>query len=60
MHVASNDDGPPIDHVKGGDAEHVTAAGFKLIGDLAARAIASGTGPLIFTNSCSPAGYRSS
>ena len=34
-HVASNDDGPAIDHVKGGVADQVTAAGYKLIGDLA-------------------------
>jgi two-component system NtrC family response regulator len=40
MHVASNDDGPPIDHVKGGDSEQVSAAGFKLIGDLAREPLA--------------------
>ena len=43
MHVASNDDGPRIDHVTVGDADQVTAAGFKLIGDLAREPIAAVT-----------------
>src|SRR5258707_677454 len=60
MHVASNDDGPPIDHLKGGDAEQVTAAGFKLIGDLAREPIADGTVTLPdFQEQLLAAGYRS-
>ncbi len=40
MHVASNDDGPSIDHMKAGDVDQVTATGFKLIGDLAHEPLA--------------------
>jgi two-component system NtrC family response regulator len=56
MHVASNDDGPPIDHVKAGDAEQVTAAGFKLIGDLAREPFAA---PHDLQEQLLAAGYRS-
>src|SRR5882672_10478719 len=35
MYVASNDDGPKIDHATGTDSDQVTAAGSKIIGDLA-------------------------
>jgi len=60
MHVASNDDGPSIDHAKGGDAEQVTAAGFKLIGDLAREPMASGiTVPPDLHEQLLAAGYRS-
>jgi transcriptional regulator with GAF, ATPase, and Fis domain len=56
VHVASNDDGPPIDHVKGGDGEEVTAAGFKLIGDLARE---PGMAPPDLQEQLLAAGYRS-
>jgi transcriptional regulator with GAF, ATPase, and Fis domain len=60
IHVASNDDGPPIDHVKGGDAEQVTAAGFKLIGDLAREPLAAGNiPPPDLREQLLAAGYRS-
>jgi transcriptional regulator with GAF, ATPase, and Fis domain len=59
MLVASNDDGPSIDHAKGGDAEQVTAAGFKLIGDLAREPIAGGTVPAGLREQLLAAGYRS-
>lgn len=59
-HVASNDDGPPIDHVKGGDADQVTATGFKLIGDLAREPLAPGIiEPADVREQLLAAGYRS-
>src|SRR6266446_1829035 len=60
IHVASNDDGPPIDHVKGGDSDQVTAAGFKLIGDLAREPIVPGiVDPPDLREQLLAAGYRS-
>ena len=58
-HVASNDDGPPINQVRGGDVEEVTAAGFKLIGDLAHEPLAAGTAPADLQEQLLAAGYRS-
>ena len=60
VHVASNNDGPAIDHVTGGDAELVTAAGFKLIGDLIHEPIAAGAiVPADLPEQLIAAGYRS-
>ena len=41
IHVASNDDGPPIKHATGDDSDEVTATGFKIIGDLAREPLGS-------------------
>src|SRR6266850_6788838 len=43
IHVASNDDGPRIEHATGGDSDEVTATGFKLIGDLAREPLGGGS-----------------
>src|SRR5258707_11424821 len=60
MHVASNDDGPSIDHMKAGDVDQVTAAGFKLIGDLAREPLAAGiVEPSDLQEQLLAAGYRS-
>jgi transcriptional regulator with GAF, ATPase, and Fis domain len=60
MHVASNEDGPPIDHVKIGDADQVTKAGFKLIGDLEREPLAAGiVEPSDLQEQFLAAGYRS-
>ena len=60
VHVASNNDGPSIDHVKAGDSDQVTAAGFKLIGDLAREPLAAGiVEPSDLREQLLAAGYRS-
>jgi transcriptional regulator with PAS, ATPase and Fis domain len=60
MHVASNDDGPAIDHVQAGDVDQVTTAGFKLIGDLAREPLAPGiVEPSDLQEQLLAAGYRS-
>jgi hypothetical protein len=50
---------PLINHVRGGDVEEVTAAGFKLIGDLAREPRAAGTAPPDLQERLLAAGYRS-
>jgi transcriptional regulator with GAF, ATPase, and Fis domain len=60
IHVASNDDGPPLDHVNGGDSDQVTAAGFRLIGDLAREPLVAGiVEPPDLQEQLIAAGYRS-
>jgi transcriptional regulator with GAF, ATPase, and Fis domain len=58
MHVASNDDGPSIDHLKAADAGQVVAAGIKLIGDLAREPLAV-IEPADLREQLLAAGYRS-
>jgi transcriptional regulator with GAF, ATPase, and Fis domain len=58
MHVASNDDGPTLDHLKAADADQVAAAGFKLIGDLARESLAV-IEPADLREQLLAAGYRS-
>jgi hypothetical protein len=60
MHVASNDDGPSIDHMKAGDVDQVTTTGFKLVGDLAREPLAAGfVEPFDLRERLLAAGYRS-
>ena len=60
MHVASNDDGPSIDHMKAADVDQVTTTGFKLIGDLAHEPLAAGiVEPSDLRERLLAAGYRS-
>jgi transcriptional regulator with GAF, ATPase, and Fis domain len=60
MHVASNDDGPSIDHMKAGDVDQVTTVGFKLIRDLAREPLAAGiVEPADLQEQLLAAGYRS-
>jgi len=60
IHVASNDDGPRIEHATGGDSDEVTATGFKLIGDLAREPLGGGSiEPPDLREQLLAAGYRS-
>jgi transcriptional regulator with GAF, ATPase, and Fis domain len=60
IHVASNDDGPSLDRVRGEDSDQVTAAGFKLIGDLEREPLAAGiVEPPDLHAQLLAAGYRS-
>jgi transcriptional regulator with GAF, ATPase, and Fis domain len=60
IHVVSNDDGPPLDHVKAQDTDQVTAVGFKLIGDLAHEPLAPDSlEPPDLQEQLLAAGYRS-
>jgi transcriptional regulator with GAF, ATPase, and Fis domain len=58
IHVASNDDGPPIEQVKVPDFNQVTAAGFKLVGDLAREPLGN-IEPADLREQLLAAGYRS-
>jgi transcriptional regulator with PAS, ATPase and Fis domain len=58
IYVASNDDGPRIDHATGGDSDRVTASGFRLIGDLAGEPL-PGAEPADLREQLLAAGYRS-
>jgi transcriptional regulator with GAF, ATPase, and Fis domain len=58
MHVASNDDGPSLDHLKAADVDQVVAAGFKLIGDLARESLPV-IEPVDLREQLLAAGYRS-
>ncbi|HEV3057105.1 MAG TPA: hypothetical protein VGY48_02605, partial [Vicinamibacterales bacterium] len=60
IHVASNDDGPRIEHATGGASDEVTATGFKLIGDLARESLGGGSiEPPDLREQLLAAGYRS-
>jgi transcriptional regulator with GAF, ATPase, and Fis domain len=60
IHVASNDDGPSINHARGADSDQVTADGFRLIGDLAREPLSAGiVEPADLHAQLLAAGYRS-
>jgi transcriptional regulator with GAF, ATPase, and Fis domain len=60
IHAASNDDGPSIDHARGGDSDEVTEVGFKLIADLALEPLAADlVEPPDLREQLLAAGYRS-